>query len=375
MRALFATVVVTLIGQPFPVRLGAEELVPRAPMGQIWEANLAYETDYKKEVEALLAAYETEVARQLAVGARGKVGIKVNSRGGRGLSTPLPLLRAVVEAMKRRGYARDSILIVDFSEYSMRAAGIMPPLSADEAEFEGSPLIALNRDVFFDEDWFYDSPLPPSFEQRAQFVETRVSDNLLEAGSRERKSFLPMPLLFDVDFWINLAVGSHDPSLGIDGALAGATLWNVSNSRRFLVNQATASAAVAEIAAIPELSERMVLHFMSLDTYQFIGGPFFNSIYTRSEPKLWMSSDPVALDRSIFERINVMRRVEGFPEIYPLPQQLLFAASLGLGFLDLSQIKFVPIQLEHESKPRLRDNTTPPRFEEPPEWLEKITPW
>ena len=100
-----------------------------------------------------------------------------------------------------------------------------------------------------------------------------------------------------------------------------------------------------------------MLHFMSLDTYQFIGGPFFNSIYTRSEPKLWMSSDPVALDRSIFERINVMRRVEGFPEIYPLPQQLLFAASLGLGFLDLSQIKFVPIQLEHESKPRLK--TTP----------------
>ena len=81
-----------------------------------------------------------------------------------------------------------------------------------------------------------------------------------------------------------------------------------------------------------------------------------------------MSSDPVAIDRSILERINVMRRIEGFPEIYPVPQQLPFAASLGLGVLDLSRIKFLPVLLEHEGQPRPRDNAAPP-------WLEKITPW
>ena len=49
---------------------------------------------------------------------------------------------------------------------------------------------------------------------------------------------------------------------------------------------------MSEIAAIPELEERLVLNFVSLERYQFIAGPFFNSIYTRSEPRLWMSLLP-----------------------------------------------------------------------------------
>ena len=161
----------------------------------------------------------------------------------------------------------------------------------------------------------------------------------LEEGAIERKSFLAAPLLFEVDFWVNLVVGVDDESLGVDGALANATLWNVSNSQRFLGNEATASAAVAEIAAIPELSERMVLHFVSLERYQYIGGPRFKSRYSRSEPLLWMSSDPVAIDRMLYDRMNRYRLLNGFPEISPLPRQLPFAASLGLGVYDKSRIR------------------------------------
>jgi hypothetical protein len=170
-----------------------------------------------------------------------------------------------------------------------------------------------------------------------------------------------MPLILEVDFWINLVVGADDPSLGVDGALANATLWNVSNSRRFLVNQVTASAAVAEIAAIPEMEERLVLHLISLDRYQFIGGPFFNSIYTRSEPRIWMSSDPVALDRLIYDRINAMRLLEGFAEIKPVPSQLAFAASLGLGedVLERIRIRHVPPSYNINSGDRMIQSKKP----------------
>lgn len=197
----------------------------------------------------------------------------------------------------------------------------------------------------------------------------------LEEGVEARKSFLPEPLLFEVDFWINLAVGVDDPALGVDGVLANATLWNVSNSRRFLVNQATASAAVAEIAAIPELAERLVLNLVSLEAYQFIGGPFFNAIYTRSEPRLWMSSDPVALDRLLYDRINTMRRLEGFPEIDPLPRQLPFATSLGLGVHERSRIQIKPLQLSHPETKKPEKKRERPKFEQAPDWLRRITPW
>ncbi|MEC8333116.1 MAG: DUF362 domain-containing protein [Verrucomicrobiota bacterium] len=329
--------------------------MPSAPNGLVWESPLGDDCLYYAQVEALIQTYESEVGQVLQPRNRKKVGLKINTRGRAGLSTPLNLIRALVNTLEARGYDRSSILIIDNSTYNLREAGVMPPLSQSEKAFEGCPILALDSKQFYDPDWFYDSPLPALIQDELQLMNMVKGTSQLMEGSLERKSFLPMPLIFEVDYWINLVVGSDDPSLGVDGALANATLWNVSNSRRFLVNQATASAAVAEIYAIPELEERLVLHFISLDRYQFIGGPFFNSIYTRSEPRIWMSSDPVALDRLIYERINAMRLLEGFPEIKPVPRQLAFAASLGIGEnrLENIRIRHVPLLGDAELEDRM----------------------
>ena len=352
--------------------------MPRAPTGLVWESPLAEGSLYYTEVESLLAAYEAQVGKPLKVGDRGKVALKINTRGGKGLSTPLQLIRAMVEVLEKRGYERESIILVDYSSHTLRLAGVMPPLSQSDAQFEGSPVVALDSGDFYDSAWFYDSPLPPALQQEPQLIGDARRSMQLEEGAQARKSFLPRPLIFDVDFWINLAVGVDDPALGVDGVLANATLWNVSNSRRFLINQATASAAVAEIAAVPELEERLVLNFVSLERYQFIAGPFFNSIYTRSEPRLWMSSDPVALDRLIYDRMNAMRLLEGFPEIQPLPKQLPFAASLGLGEYERDRIRIekIPLKGVVRVKPKpVEEPLAVPEQEPEGSWLRWVKPW
>ena len=326
------------------LQVQGESIPARGPIGLIWEAPLETESSFFAGISALINTYEVEMKTRLVPGKRGKVGIKVNTRSGRGLSTPLELLRAVIKAFEERGFERQAILILDYSMYGLREAGIVPVSGTGAVAFEGCPVYALDSELYYDMDWFYESPLPPSQDQELQFTrELGGEGNAVPDGARERKSFLPMPLLFEVDFWVNLAVGVDDRALGVDGALANATLWNVSNNQRFLQSEATASAAVAEIAAIPELNERMLLHFVPLSLYQYIGGPQFNSLYTYSEPLLWMSSDPVAIDRLLFERINTLRRNNGFPEIESLPRQLLFAASLGLGTFDKERIRIKQI--------------------------------
>ncbi|MEM1222549.1 MAG: DUF362 domain-containing protein [Verrucomicrobiota bacterium] len=336
----------------------AQDLPRIAPAGLVWEADLGPNFSYDLAVRDLFFAYEKRVGQALKAGSRGNVAIKVNTRAGRGLSTPLPLLQACIKVLKARGYAADQILIIDYSAHALRQARILPPLSSDSATFEGARVIALDSGKYFEEDWFYDSPLPPAYLEDTQLFGQSARRSLAE-GSYERKSFLAAPLLFEVDFWINLAVGVDDPALGVDGVLANATLWNVSNSQRFLANPATASAAVAEIAAIPELQERMVLHFISLERYQFIAGPFFNSHYSRSESRLWMSSDPVALDRLIYDKMNELRLLEGFPDISPTPRQLPFAARLGLGTFDRDRIRIERIdnQVEAENIPEVSGET------------------
>lgn len=165
------------------------QIAPRAPAGLVWECPVAEGSLYYTEVETLFELYEAEVGQALAPGGRGKVGLKINTRSGRGLSTPLQLLRATVEALEARGYERESILIIDDSSHTLRQAGVMPPLSIARARFEGSPVVALDSGAHYDPAWFYDSPLPPALQQEPQLMsEARRSMQLEEGFRRGRAS-------------------------------------------------------------------------------------------------------------------------------------------------------------------------------------------
>jgi hypothetical protein len=321
------------------------------PAGTILQARVAESDSANKldaAVEALLLAFEEQTGFALIPGERGRVGLKVDTRAGSGLATPLALVRAVANALERRGFARQDIVVVDYRWRNMREVGLVPPISMAASDFEGLLVKALDQGGLFDDDWYYDSPLPSEREARPLPMRPQ-SDWRTQAFADDvdaRKSFLNTLLLFETDFWINLPVYAHDPAIGVDGALSNATLWNVSNARRFLANPSTAAAAIAEIAAIPELRERMVFTLAPLWRYQFIGGPQFRSLYTRAEPLLWLSSDPVAMDRLMVDRFNFIRRLQGFPELSPIPSFIPFAASLGLGEDNAKAVKIVPVFTE-----------------------------
>ena len=138
-------------------------------------------------------------------------------------------------------------------------------------------------------------------------------------------------MFLDADFWINLPVYTDHQYLGVNGALVNATLWNASNTARFFRSPANAPAAVAEMSAIPELRQTWVCSIVSLQHYQFIGGPYFNSLYTVSEPVVWLSADPVALDTLALMRINRWRERAGFKPISDEIRTLDFAETLGVG--------------------------------------------
>jgi hypothetical protein len=316
---------------------GAFPLAAGSIGATIFQARIA-ESDTQKNmdaaVEALMRAFELNNDRAIQPGERGRVGLKVDTRLGAGLSTTPALVRAVAAALERRGFARHNILIVDYRWRNLREVGFIPPLSSGAIDFEGMPVKALDQGMLFDDEWFYDSPLPSEREMRwlpsrYQGIGWQAPRDATEDAVR--KSFLNTLFLFQTDFWINMPVFSHDPAIGVDGALANATLWNVSNARRFLANPSTAAAAIAEIAAIPELRERWIFTIAPLWRYQFIGGPQFRSLYTRAEPLLWLSVDPVAVDRLMVDRFNFIRRLQGFPELLPIPSFIPFAASLDLG--------------------------------------------
>lgn len=303
-----------------------------APLQPVWEAKLASFDDaaYAAQVEALFVKFEKTTSHALKPGAKKKVGLKIYSDSGAGLATPIPLVRAVIAALERRGFATENIFLVGLNQLRLRMTGYLPSLVTGESPFKGHPIYVLESGKFYDPVWFYDSPLPSRFDPI--FAEKSVEG--VEANTtveQDRKSFLATPLFLDADFWINLPVYTDHPTLGINGALVNATLWNASNTARFFRSPANAPAAVAEMSAIPELRQTWIFTLASLERYQFIGGPYFNSLYTASEPYLWLSTDPVFIDSLMLDRMNTWRAKTGFKPVPEEIRTLDFAEQLGVG--------------------------------------------
>lgn len=338
--ALLATLGVGagLLGQG---QIGAFDQAP-PPSNTVVEYRMGdfSQESYGAAVESSLAAFERSSQRSLTKGERGRVGLKVYSDSGPGLSTPTELVEAVVQALLRRGYERTDVFIIGMSGMKLRESGFLPPLSQRSVTFRQVFVRALDSGIFYHEKWFYDKEMP---SDRTTYWSQDEQDPLarFESSRFASKSFLPIPLLHEVDFWINLPCYSDHPVLGVNGALVNATLWNASNTNRFQRSQSEAPVAVAEMGAIPELRETWALNIVSLERYQYIGGPVFNSLYTVSEPFVLLSDNPVMLDALMSERINVHRQKNGFE---PLPEQikmLAFSEQLGLGDSDIALMDLV----------------------------------
>ena len=324
---------------------GAKAQVPSDP---VWEARLEGfdQETYDREVETLIATFEQATGKKLVPRAKKKVGLKVYADSGPGLATPVPLVKAVISALKRRGFEHSDIFLVGLNALRLRMTGYLPSLVSGETPFFGNPVYVLESGRYYDPVWFYDSPLPQRFDpiftqQQAEQQIQGVSPTTTK--DQDRKSFLATPLFLDADFWINIPVYTDHPTLGINGALVNATLWNASNTARFFRSPANAPAAVAEMSAIPELRETWMFTIASLQHYQFIGGPFFNSLYTVSEPVLWLSNDPVMMDSLARERINAHRRKHGFELIDEEIRTLEFAETLGVGSTKVKQAKIIRV--------------------------------
>jgi hypothetical protein len=310
----------------------------------VWEARLSRfdQVNYDKAVEDLISAFERSSGHRLVPGLKKKVGLKVYTDSGPGLATPVPLVKAVIAALERRGFENKNIFLVVLNSLRARMTGYLPSLVTGKTPFEGNPIYVLESGRFYDPIWFYDSPLPEAFDPVFAKSQTK-DDNNNTSKDEDRKSFLDTILFLEADFWINLPVYTDHPVLGVNGALVNATLWNASNTARFFRSPANAPAAVAEMSAIPELRQTWVCTIASLEEYQFIGGPYFNSLYTVSEPRVWLSNDPVILDSLMRDRIDLWRRKEGFDPISDDIRTLEDAELLGVGSTHTKTARIIPV--------------------------------
>lgn len=308
----------------------------------LFECKLAdfSEQGYAEAVSAIFSEFENSALCRIKPKTKGKVGLKIYANSGAGLATPKNLVIAVIEELEKRGFKKENICIVDMSKRKMRESGFLPKYSeiklGTKEDFNGSPVCDIESGEFLNKNWFYDNPLMPRDLQAGVFRDE-------EFNKEARKSYLPIPLFLTVDFWINLPVITDMQGIGICAALGNMTIWNMSNNERFFSSPANAPIALAEVAAIPELKDTMLLTILSYEKLQFVGGSVFNAAFTSSEKLLYASANPVILDFFALDYINCKRVEKGFKPI-PLPPIFEYANQMRLGSPKPSDIKFKSVK-------------------------------
>lgn len=288
---------------------------------------------YHQAVNELFAIYENKLCKKIVPGTKRRVGLKVYTSSGAGLSTPKALVAAVINQLEARGFTKNEIFIIDEDSYNLRLSGFLPPLSHLSDTFEGVKVHSFDENNQWDEDWHYISSLP----SRQAF--SRLSGVLEE---NKTKSFLPVTLITDTDFWINLPVITSHEFTGVSGALTNATIFNIDNNKRFLNSPIHAAIAIAEIAAIPEFQESLIFTLVSLESYQFIDGAHFNARYTKSEPILWLSVNAPGIDYLMYQKINHCRKNANLPVFEQIPYFFAYCKNLNVG--DYKDIRIVKLK-------------------------------
>ena len=275
---------------------------------------------YARATEDVIAGFESRTGVILKPGDRRRCAIKLSTQSGMGLSTPKALVRAVADALVRRGFDRDNIFLCDAAAAPLRQSGFLPTLGTGAPRFEGMPVRAWDleaRSWTGDARLAYENPVPPQ------------PGLPIPEWQDPRVSLLPKPLFDEVDFWIQLPVVTDSPDLGVRGALACASLGNATNAERFNGNPRNAALAAVEMCSAPELDRRRILTLLSLERFQIRGGPLFDAGWCRSEKVLYGSANAVILDYLALSKIRAVRAAEGAPDKELAEPPIFQAATSG----------------------------------------------
>ncbi len=239
-----------------------------------------------------------------------RVGIKVNTIGGRALSTRPELSLALARFLAASGIEERNVAVWDRTNRELRDAGYR--LSADR-----NGLKVLGTDT---EGMGYGSDLVSHLNIGSLF--SSIMTNFATAS-------------------ISLAILKDHGMAGITGGMKNY-FGAIHNPNKY--HDDRCNPFVAEVFDAPPVKSRHRLSVLDCSLVQYHRGPSFHPQWAEKNLGLIFSLDPVAADRVGWALIERLRAAKGLPSLADEgrePVYLATAASMGLGRADLREIDVV----------------------------------
>jgi uncharacterized protein (DUF362 family) len=204
-----------------------------------------------------------------------RVAVKVNTLGGRGLSSNVQLVDAICERLQSAGINARDIVIFDRNSEEMERAGFRIRQGGSQVQCFGTDRVGYEDDL-------------------SMFG---------EVGSR-----LSRVVTSQCDVLINVPVLKDHDGAGVSIALKNM-YGVIHNPNKYHPNGC--DPYVADVNALPEIRARLRLHICDATTACFEGGPAFKPQFAWRENALILSQDPVALDQTGWQIIERKRAEQG----------------------------------------------------------------
>lgn len=261
------------------------------------------------------------------------VGLKVFSAPGRNSGTRPVVVAALIETLLEAGIPASQIVVWDRRSADLKGAGFYELRDRYGVRVVGS------QEEGYDPEVFYETPLLG-----------KLVYGDLEFGRRGegvgRRSFVSKVVTRTITKFVTVSPLLNHNLAGISGALFGCTVGNMDNVLRFEQDSERLEVAVPEIYALPEFSERAVLHILDALICQYQGEERTMLHYASALNQVWFSKDPVALDVLGIREISAERKRAGQSE--PAINEEIYknAELLDLGIADLQKIKAERLKID-----------------------------
>jgi len=232
-----------------------------------------------RAMQGLYEAGEPGALWALLVHPGQRVGIKVNTLGGRGLSTSVPLVEAVCERLQQAGIRAQDIVVWDRDSTELERAGFRIRRGANR-DANQVQCFGTDRGGFEDELSSFGS-----VGSRLSQILTRGCDVLIN-----------MPVLKD-----------HD---GAGVSIALKNMYGViHNPNKY--HPDGCNPYIADVNMLPEIRGKLRLHICDATSACYDGGPAFKPESTWQPNALIVAEDPVALDHTGWQMIERKRAEKG----------------------------------------------------------------
>jgi uncharacterized protein (DUF362 family) len=203
------------------------------------------------------------------------VGLKVNTLGGRGISTNVQLVAAICERLQEAGIKAGEIVVWDRDSEELERAGFRIETGKDRVRCFGTDRVGYEQELFA---W------------------GSVGSCLSKILTQYCNVLINVPVLKD-----------HD---GAGVTIALKNMYGViHNPNKYHPNGC--NPYVADLNMLPEIRSRMRLTICDATTAMYEGGPGYKPEHSWNANALLVSTDPVALDHTGWQMIERKRAEKG----------------------------------------------------------------